>query len=119
MAAWSRRRSSPGRSCRPPSRSSGKAGESPQSKSSRIQRYTWPANPNLGPLLGYTHDRESGEYTGYHLREFIRLLAQTPNLERLHIIAHSRGTDVAITTLRELQLEFRGTGIDIRDRLKI
>ncbi len=80
--------------------------------------YTWPANPELGPLRGYTHDRESGEFTVYHLREFIRVLAQSPNLERLHVIAHSRGTDVFTTALRELHLQMGGDWSVSRERLK-
>ena len=79
--------------------------------------YTWPAGH--GGLRGYNYDRESSEFTIFHLKQFLKGIASAPGLEKIHIIAHSRGTDVAITTLRELNLEFRGTGIDIRDRLKI
>ena len=54
--------------------------------------YTWPAG--FGGLRGYTRDRESGGFTIFHLKQFLRLLASTPELEELNIIAHSRGTDV-------------------------
>lgn len=81
--------------------------------------YTWPANPRLGPLLGYTHDRESGEFTVFHLREFLRLIAACPELERLHILAHSRGTDIAMTALRELHLQAQARGADTREELKL
>ena len=38
---------------------------------------------------------------------------------RLHILAHSRGTDVTMTALRELHLEYRGRGVDTGDELKL
>lgn len=68
--------------------------------------YTWPAGS--GGLLGYFFDRESGEFTIVHLKRTILALATCPHIERIHILAHSRGTDVAVTALRELNAEIRG-----------
>ncbi len=79
--------------------------------------YSWPAG--RGGLRGYTHDRESGEFTVFHLRRFLQVLASCPDVEKLHIIAHSRGTDVAITALRELNLFYSGMGVETRDALKL
>jgi esterase/lipase superfamily enzyme len=79
--------------------------------------YTWPAG--LGGLRGYTHDRESGEFTLFHLKQFLRLLAATPELEEFHFIAHSRGTDVLTSALRELYIETRAAGKDFRTVYKI
>lgn len=79
--------------------------------------YTWPAGH--GGLLGYFYDRESGEFTIYHLKRTLRIIASTPGLERVHIIAHSRGTDVVLTALRELNGEFRGGGKDPQVELKL
>ena len=79
--------------------------------------YTWPAGSG-GPL-GYFYDRESGEFTIFHLREVLRLLAQVPGVERLHVIAHSRGTDVATTALRELNIALRAQGRDPQQALKL
>lgn len=79
--------------------------------------YTWPAGS--GGLRGYFYDRESGEFTVYHLRELIRLIAEVPEVERLHIIAHSRGTDIATTALRELNIQFRAQGLDPQQALKL
>jgi esterase/lipase superfamily enzyme len=70
--------------------------------------YSWPAAS--GGLFGYFIDRESGEFTIFHLKEFLRLLADTPDIQRIHIIAHSRGTDVMTTALRELVIESRSAG---------
>lgn len=69
--------------------------------------YTWPAG--RGGARGYTYDRESGEFTVYHLKRTIERLATTPGVEKVHLVAHSRGTDVLSTALRELVFEYRGT----------
>lgn len=79
--------------------------------------YSWPAG--VGGLRGYTYDRESGEFTNYHFKLFLRTLAANPEIERIHIVAHSRGTDVATTALRELFLESRAAGRDPRSEFKI
>lgn len=79
--------------------------------------YTWPAGSK--GLFFYTVDRESGEFTVLHLKQFLRFLAEIPEIERIHITAHSRGTDVAVTALRELIIEARAKGLDPRKALKI
>lgn len=80
--------------------------------------YSWPAG-SPGMIQGYNHDRESGEFTIYHLKQLIRHLAMVPELEKIHIIAHSRGTDVASSALRELMIEARGAGNLLRETMKI
>jgi esterase/lipase superfamily enzyme len=80
--------------------------------------YTWPAGSGSG-LRGYTHDRESGEFTIFHLKQFLRLLASIPELEELNLIAHSRGTDVLTSALRELYIETRAAGHDFRTVYRI
>ncbi|MFM1831084.1 MAG: hypothetical protein RLZZ558_1424 [Planctomycetota bacterium] len=79
--------------------------------------YTWPAG--YGGPFGYFYDRESGEFTIFHLREMLKVLVELPELERLHIIAHSRGTDVATTALRELNIALRAQDKDPRQALKL
>jgi esterase/lipase superfamily enzyme len=79
--------------------------------------YTWPAG--YPGLFGYTYDRESSEFTIYHLREILGFIASFPEVEKIHLIAHSRGTDVAVAALRELTLLARGAGVDPRERYKI
>lgn len=69
--------------------------------------YTWPAG--IGGVRGYAYDRESGEFTVHHLKQFLRILLGCGAVERVHLLAHSRGTDVLTTALRELVLEARGT----------
>jgi esterase/lipase superfamily enzyme len=79
--------------------------------------YTWPAGK--GGLSGYSYDRESGEFTTFHLKNTIRRLAETPGVEKIHLLAHSRGTDVLTAASRELMLENRGSGVDPMSRFKI
>ena len=79
--------------------------------------YTWPSG--TGNLLGYFTDRESGEYTVYHLKETIRVLSAMPEVENIHILAHSRGTDITTTALRELVIETRAAGKNPVKTLKI
>jgi esterase/lipase superfamily enzyme len=80
--------------------------------------YTWPAGRG-GLLRGYTYDRESSEFTVFHLKEAIRTIAACPEVHSLNIIGHSRGTDVTISALRELHLEFQGGGKSTRQELKL
>lgn len=79
--------------------------------------FSWPARD--AGLLSYFTDRESGEFAIHHLKETLRLLADIPHLERLHIVAHSRGTDVATTALREMVIAARASGRDPRRALKV
>lgn len=79
--------------------------------------YSWPA-VGAGPF-GYFTDRESGEFTVFHFKEFLRQLSEIPELEKIHIIAHSRGTDVTTTALRELIIAERSKGNDPKETLKI
>jgi esterase/lipase superfamily enzyme len=79
--------------------------------------YTWPAgHPGM---FGYTYDRESSEFTGFHFRSALELLASYPEVERIHLIAHSRGTDVAVAGVREITIAARAAGIDPREKYKI
>lgn len=72
--------------------------------------YSWPAG--RGGPRGYMFDRESGEFTIFHLKQFLRTMAACENVSEINIIAHSRGTDVAISALRELHLEISGNSKD-------
>lgn len=78
--------------------------------------YTWPAG--RGGPSGYIYDRESGEFTVYHLKNLIRSLSDIPEVKRIHMIAHSRGTDVLSSAIRELALVARAAGETASDRLR-
>ena len=81
--------------------------------------YTWPAGGGTDPLRSYNYDRESSEFTVYHLKELLRLLASCPGVEKIHVLAHSRGADTALAALRELHIEIQASGGDTRSVLKI
>ena len=79
--------------------------------------YTWPAG--YPGIFGYTYDRESSEFTVYHLRQVLGFISSFPEVEKIHIIAHSRGTDVAVAALRELTIAARAAGTDPVKKYKI
>jgi esterase/lipase superfamily enzyme len=79
--------------------------------------YTWPAG--YGGLKGYAYDRESGEFTVFHLKLFLEAVASCPQVERIHLIAHSRGTDVLVTALRELNIETRAKNLRTKEQFKL
>ena len=78
--------------------------------------YTWPAG--RGGPSGYIYDRESGEFTVHHLKNLIRSLSGIPEIKRIHMIAHSRGTDVLSSAIRELALVARAAGETASDKLR-
>ncbi len=73
----------------------------------------------LPGIFGYTYDRESSEFTVFHLKQLIKWLAAQPEIENIHLIAHSRGTDVVVSAFRELVIWARGAGLDPREHFKI
>ena len=79
--------------------------------------YTWPAG-GKGLLRGYNYDYNSSEFTVYHLKQTLRAIAGCPDVKKIHIIAHSRGTDVTLTALLELKLEISGSGRSTREVMK-
>ncbi len=78
--------------------------------------YTWPAGE--GFLRAYEYTLGSTQFTIYHFKQALRLIASCPEVERVHILAHSRGTAVTTDAVRELYLELRGTH-DTRRALKL
>lgn len=80
--------------------------------------YSWPAGRE-GVLRGYTYDRESSEYTVTHFKGLLRGIAMCPDVERVHIIGHSRGTNVVTSAIRELAIEFRAKGESLKDALRL
>jgi len=67
--------------------------------------FTWPAGGRRGILFGYASDRESSEYAVEDLLKTIRIVGRTPGVERIHLIAHSRGTDTLTSALAALSVE--------------
>jgi len=67
--------------------------------------FTWPAGSDRGGLFGYDADRESSEYAVEDLVKLIRIIARTSGLERIHFVAHSRGSDTLASALAVLSVE--------------
>src|SRR5687768_7658515 len=80
--------------------------------------YSWPAG-GKGLLRGYNYDYNSSEFTVYHLKQTLRAIAAFPEVRRIHLIAHSRGTDVVVSAIRELHLEAAATGRPTREVFKL
>lgn len=76
--------------------------------------YSWPTLSSVA-VRDYNYDRESGEFTVFHLKQFITALAGTPGLSKIHFIAHSRGTDVLTSALRELNILYCAAKPDTRN----
>lgn len=78
--------------------------------------YTWPAGQ--GMVRAYEYTLASTQFTIYHFKQALRLIASCPEVERINILAHSRGTQVTADTVRELYIELRST-TDVQQSLKL
>ena len=81
--------------------------------------FTWPAGGKRGVLFGYEEDYESSLFATEHLHKTIRAIAGTPGLQKIHLLAHSRGTDVLVTALSDLNAEAYIERSNIEQRFKI
>jgi len=81
--------------------------------------YSWPAGFGGSPLTAYNYDRESGEFTIFHLKQFLKSLSANKQIENIHIIAHSRGTDVITSAIRELFIEARAANVGLLQRYRV
>ncbi|ASQ13381.1 alpha/beta hydrolase [Sinorhizobium meliloti] len=80
---------------------------------------TWPAGGSGGFFFGYNIDRESSEFSVADLKKAIRIIAETQGLERLHLLAHSRGTDVLASVVQQLSIEAYVSQSSMWQRYKI
>jgi esterase/lipase superfamily enzyme len=81
--------------------------------------FTWPAGGRRGLLFGYNFDRESGEYAVEDLLKTIRIVGGTPGVQRIHLLAHSRGADIVATAMAELSVEAYAIGGTLSQQFKI
>jgi esterase/lipase superfamily enzyme len=81
--------------------------------------FTWPASSTGNFLTSYTTTTESAEYAVEHLKKTLRMIAATPGVERMQLLAHSRGTAVLLSALRELMIEAIAKGVDPADAYRI
>jgi esterase/lipase superfamily enzyme len=80
--------------------------------------FTWPAGAGVS-VRGYMEDYQSSRFAVPHLKWLLKTLAETPGVEKINIVAHSRGTDVACSALREMVLVAEAAGKDPIKALKI
>lgn len=80
---------------------------------------TWPAGGSRGFFFGYNVDRESSEFAVADLKKAIRIIAETKGVERLHLLAHSRGTDVLASIVQQLAIEAYVSRSSLWQRYKI
>lgn len=79
--------------------------------------FSWPTgDPNA---LSYFGDTQDGEFSIYHLKETLRLIAANEDVDEVILIAHSRGASIATTALRELLIESRGAGLSMLNTYRI
>ncbi len=81
--------------------------------------FTWPAGGTRGVLFGYQVDYESSLFAAEHLRKTIRAIAGTPGLQKIHLLAHSCGTDVLVTAVSDLSVEAYMQQSNLAQRYKI
>lgn len=72
--------------------------------------FTWPAASKGNFLTAYTATTESAQFAEDHLKKTIRMLATTPGVERVQLLAHSRGTAVLLEAIGELFRETIAAG---------
>jgi esterase/lipase superfamily enzyme len=72
--------------------------------------FTWPASSTGNFLISYTTTTESADYAVEHLKKSIRMIATTPGVEGVQILAHSRGTALTLRAVRELAMEAISAG---------
>jgi esterase/lipase superfamily enzyme len=81
--------------------------------------FTWPASSTGNFLISYTATTESADYARNHLKKVIRTLATTPGVERLQLLAHSRGTALLLGAIRDLFAEVISAGKEPAEVLKV
>jgi esterase/lipase superfamily enzyme len=81
--------------------------------------FTWPASSTGNFLISYTSTTESADYAVSHLKKTIRALATTPGVERVQLLAHSRGTALTLNAIGDLFREAIAAGKEPVDVYKI
>jgi len=72
--------------------------------------FTWPASRTGNILVSYSSTTESAQFAEDHLRKVVRMLATTPGVERLQLLAHSRGAGLLLRVVRDLFIESIAAG---------
>ena len=81
--------------------------------------FTWPASVSGDFLTSYAAATESAEFASGHLVRVLRAIAAVPGVERIDLLAHSRGADLLTAALRQLLLEAVVYGEEPASRYRI
>lgn len=81
--------------------------------------FSWPAGGSSGALFGYNVDRESGEFSVFDLQKVIRTVSETPGLESIYLICHSRGADIVTMAIQALTREAYMSKSSFAEKFKI
>ncbi len=81
--------------------------------------FSWPASSTGNFLTSYTRTTESAAFAEDHLRKIIRVIATTPGVERVQLLAHSRGSGLLMRVIRDLFMEVITAGKEPIDALNI
>ena len=79
---------------------------------------TWPAG-GKGVFMGYNVDRESSEFAVADMKKAIRAIAETDGVKAIHLIGHSRGTDVLTSALQQFIIEAYASRSSVASQLKV
>jgi esterase/lipase superfamily enzyme len=79
---------------------------------------TWPAG-GKGVFMGYNVDRESSEFAVADMKKAIRAIGGTEGVRAVHLIAHSRGTDVLTSAIQQLGIEAYSSRSSLSQQLKV
>ncbi|WP_158554766.1 alpha/beta hydrolase [Methylovirgula sp. 4M-Z18] len=63
--------------------------------------FSWPSQ---GELSGYLYDRESSTYSRDQLEHTIHVLAATPGVKKINLLAHSMGNWLTVEMLRQARI---------------
>ena len=75
----------------------------------RTMVFSWPSKAGL---LDYAYDRDSAMWSRDDFERVLHSIIANPNTGRIHIIAHSMGTMLALESLRQLQARYGDTVAD-------
>lgn len=73
--------------------------------------FTWPSKGSVLPTA-YAYDQDSADGAADHLRQFINLVTEKTGVANVHIIAHSMGNRVLMSTLEKISLSGSKTRIN-------
>jgi len=81
--------------------------------------FTWPASASGNPLISYTSTTESAAYALNHLKKTLRMIGEIPEIEGVHVLAHSRGAGLIMDALSALGNEYQLRGEELFSALPL